>query len=285
MAADQSTAIVLRTVEFSETSLIVTLLTRDFGRLSAIAKGARRPKGPFEGSLDLLGVCRVVVLRKASDSLDILTEAKLHRRFRGGERSLDRLYAGYYVTEMLRLLIDDNDPHCDVYDLTIETLQQIDGTGNIATALLRFDFYLLQMLGHAPGTDRCTDCGGAVEDSARVAFSLLAGGIVCRKCKTRQQQTISIRSGLLDLLRTWQELTYQQPLRIPNELYGETRSVLNRHIQNTIGRVPLMQSFLPNRLPQTDSQVAPSNQTRQNDEYCSGPHAAEGPSWQAEENL
>ena len=132
LTAEQSTAIVLRTIEFSETSLIVTLLTREFGRVSAIAKGARRPKGPFEGALDLLAVCRVVVLRKSSDSLDLLTEAKLHRRFRGGERSLERVYGGYHIAEMLRLLTDDHDPHPNVYDLTIRTLQQIDGIGEVA---------------------------------------------------------------------------------------------------------------------------------------------------------
>ncbi len=163
MAAEQTTAIVLRTIEFSETSLIVTLLTRDFGRVSALAKGARRPKGPFEGSLDLLAVCRVVVIRKTTDTLDLLTEAKLHRRFRGGERSLERLYGGYYVADMLRqLLTDDHDPHPDVYDLAIQTLQQIDGTGDVASSLAFFDAQLLRMLGHAPGTDRCTDCGGEV---------------------------------------------------------------------------------------------------------------------------
>ena len=82
---DKSDAIVLRTIEFSETSLVVTLFTREFGKLGVLAKGARRPKGPFEGSLDLLAVCRVVVIRKASDALDLLTEAKLERRFRATE--------------------------------------------------------------------------------------------------------------------------------------------------------------------------------------------------------
>ena len=76
MAAEKTTAIVLRTVEFSETSLIVTLLTRDFGLVSALAKGARRPKGPFEGALDLLAVCRVVLIRKNTDALDLLTESQ-----------------------------------------------------------------------------------------------------------------------------------------------------------------------------------------------------------------
>jgi DNA repair protein RecO (recombination protein O) len=248
MAAEQSTAIVLRTIEFSETSLIVTLLTRDLGRISAIAKGARRPKGPFEGALDLLAVCRVVVLRKASDNLDILTEAKLHRRFRGGERSLDRLYGGYYVAEMLRLLTENHDPHQDVYDLTIRTLDQIDGSGNVAMALLAFDAQILRMLGHAPGTDRCTDCGGDVAASLRMTFSLLAGGIVCQKCKSKQQQTISVRSAVIETIRKLQDPLQLSPLMIADDLYGEIRAVMNRYIQTVVGRIPRMQASLPMRL-------------------------------------
>src|SRR5262245_4333854 len=92
MASEKSSAIVLRTVEFSETSLVVTLFTRDFGKVTALAKGARRPKGPFESALDLLAVVRIVFLRKSSDVLDLLTEAKLDRRFRAAGRDLNRLY-------------------------------------------------------------------------------------------------------------------------------------------------------------------------------------------------
>ncbi len=64
MPLEKTDAIVIRLVEFSETSLIVTLFSRQFGRLSAIAKGARRPKGPFEGAIDLLAIGSMEVLRK-----------------------------------------------------------------------------------------------------------------------------------------------------------------------------------------------------------------------------
>ena len=245
LAAEQSTAIVLRTIEFSETSLIVTLLTREFGRVSAMAKGARRPKGPFEGALDLLAVCRVVVLRKSSDSLDLLTEAKLHRRFRGGERSLERVYGGYYIAEMLRLLTDDHDPHPNVYDLTIRTLQQIDGIGEVASSLTYFDAQILRMLGHSPGTDRCTDCGSGVAGSSRIAFSLSSGGIVCNQCRGRQRQTISVRGRVIDEIKRLQSTDAELPTKVPAELYGELRAILNRYIQTVVGSVPRMQPFLP----------------------------------------
>ncbi|MCA9162024.1 MAG: DNA repair protein RecO [Planctomycetales bacterium] len=96
MSSEKSTGLVLRVVDFSESSCIVTLFTRDFGKISALAKGGRRPKSPFESAIDLLSVIRVVFLHKSSESLDLLTEAKLERRFRAAQRDLSRLYAGFY---------------------------------------------------------------------------------------------------------------------------------------------------------------------------------------------
>ena len=125
MASEKSIAIILRVTEYSETSCIVNLLTRDFGRIGAIAKGARRPKSPFNAAIDVLAVCQVVFINKPS-ALSILTEAKLERRFRSSETDLKRLYAGYYVIELLRTLTDEGDPVPELFDLTREMLVQLD---------------------------------------------------------------------------------------------------------------------------------------------------------------
>lgn len=249
MSSEQSLAIIVRTIEFSETSLIVTLFSRELGKLSAIAKGARRPKGPFEGSLDLLSVCRVVVICKRSDALDLLTEAKLHRRFRGAERSLQRVYAGYYLAELLRLLTDDYDPHPEVYDLTTATLNEIDGTGDVATAILFFEAQMLRMIGHAPLTDRCTDCGGDVDSSlARMPFSLLSGGVVCKPCASRQGGVLSIRQTAIEELRRLSSDRVTLQSRVPSHLYSELRAVMSRYIQTIVGNVPRTQSLLPDSI-------------------------------------
>ena len=99
MTLEKTDAIVIRLVDFSETSCVVTLFSRHFGKIAALAKGARRPKGPFDSALDLLTVCRIVFLHKSSDALDLLTEAKMVRRFRSASRSLPHLYAAYYIAE------------------------------------------------------------------------------------------------------------------------------------------------------------------------------------------
>lgn len=236
---------VLRRVEFSETSLIVTLLSRDMGRVSAMAKGARRLKGPFEGSLDLLSVCRVVVIQKHGDTLDLLTEAKLIRRFRGGERALDRTYAGYYLAEMLRLLTDDRDPDPELYDLALQTLNQIDGVGNVEDALIHFDAQSWRILGLAPGTSACTACGGEIPQQTRLTFSLTGGGLVCPSCRVGQSQCISVRSDVIDSLDRLLHCETRQPISIAPPMYGELRSLMNRYVQTLLGKVPRMQPYLP----------------------------------------
>src|SRR5580658_5008209 len=164
MPTEKAIALVLRVVEFSETSSVVTLFTREFGKVRGLAKGARRPKGPFESALDLLSRCRIVFLRKSSEALDLLTEAKLEQRFRPAPRSLSSLYAGYYVAELLNELTDDSDPHPELFDAAVEVLQALSsGQGPVAGNVLRFELSALRLLGHLPSLDACADCGSAVE--------------------------------------------------------------------------------------------------------------------------
>ncbi len=163
MASEKTLAIVIRVVEFSETSCVVTLFTRDFGKIGALAKGARRPKSPFESALDLLAVCRIVFLHKSSESLDLLTEAKLERRFRAASRDLSRLYAGYYVAELLRELTHEGDPHPELFDAAEAALRELEGDLDVFRLVLRFELVALRVLGHLPELNCCAACGQGAE--------------------------------------------------------------------------------------------------------------------------
>ena len=124
MSAVRTSALVVRTVEVFETSLVVTLLTRELGKVGALAKGARRPKSSLQGGLDLLGVSDIVLIPKASEALDLLTEAAPVERFASLRRDLAALYAGYYVAELLNELTDLHDPHPKLFDAARITLRQ-----------------------------------------------------------------------------------------------------------------------------------------------------------------
>src|SRR6516225_2214382 len=101
MPAEKALALVVRTIDWSETSRIATLWTREFGKVRVLAKGGRRLKSNFEAALDLLTLCQVVFLRKSSASLDLLTEAQVTERFPVLRVKLPALYAGYYIAELL----------------------------------------------------------------------------------------------------------------------------------------------------------------------------------------
>jgi DNA repair protein RecO (recombination protein O) len=81
MALERATGLVIRFTDYSETSRIVTLYTRELGKVRALAKGGRRLKSNFESALDLLTVCSMVLFRKPGRGLDLVTEARVVERF------------------------------------------------------------------------------------------------------------------------------------------------------------------------------------------------------------
>jgi len=246
MPAEKTDAIVLRTTEFSETSLVVSLFTRDFGKVGALAKGGRRPKSPFESALDLLSVCRIVFLRKSSEALDLLTEAKLLWRFRPAGRDLAGLYAGYYVAELLGELTHDDDPHPDVFDLASQTLKGLAQGDRVGRRVVRFELALLRCLGLVPSLEACPGCGRAVPPGRHVAFGHLDGGVLCAACRVGRRTVASVDSGLLHAMRrladpdeqAWQRLDWDP------KTAGRLRGLMNHYVAHLIGRRPRLQPYL-----------------------------------------
>ncbi len=246
MSTEKATALVLKLVEFSETSLVLTLFTREFGKIQGLAKGGRRLKGPFESALDLLALCRIVFLRKSSEALDVLTEAKLLRRFRPAGRDLSCLYAGYYVAELLNELTDQYDPHPELFDLAEATLAALSAGESVLHHTVRFELGTLRIAGHLPSLDACVECDSPVELSGRVAFGQLDGGVLCAGCRAGKRQVASVSAGVLRTMmqladpesRTWQRMEIDAKTR------GELRGLLNHYLAHLLGRKPRMHQYL-----------------------------------------
>jgi len=266
MATEKTRAIVLKLVEFSESSCVVTLFTEDFGKVGALAKGARRPKSAFEGAIDLLALIRIVFLRKSSDALDLLTEAKLERRFRSAQRDLARLYAGYYVAELLAELTEPADPHPTLFQAADATLLALDEGAATAETVLRFELTALREVGHVPSLAACVVCGRPMAPSKRVAFGMIAGGVLCDECRPGRKGVVSISSGVLDVLREASDESggrgsrraldeptgdgsagaspAQTPLIIDPTIRGELRAVMNNYFAHLIGHRLRLSEYL-----------------------------------------
>ena len=184
MPAVRSMALVVRASDVFETSTVATLFTRQLGKASGLAKGARRLKSPMQGGLDLLGVSDIVLLHKASDALDLIIEAVPIERFASLRRDLAALYSGYYIAELLSDLTDFHDPHPRLFDAAVVTLRNLGDPGSRAKRVFRFELACLRELGLMPALEECAHCGAEVVASGEAfAFGLATGGVLCPGCR------------------------------------------------------------------------------------------------------
>lgn len=202
MAVIRTDALVIRTVDVFESSRVLTLFTRDLGKVSALAKGARRLKSPFQSSLDLLALCDIVVLHKASDALDLLTEAVLIERFDSLRRDLAAYYAAQFVAELLDALTDPHDPHPTLFDAATVTLRHLGDPFFRPRRVLRFELACLREVGMMPALEDCVHCGSKVDDRGEsIAFGLSMGGVLCAACRPGQPHVATLSGTTLDVIR------------------------------------------------------------------------------------
>jgi DNA repair protein RecO (recombination protein O) len=250
MPLEKALALVLRTTDWSESSRIATLWTRELGKVRALAKGGRRLRSPFEAGLDLLGVCSIVLLRKSSGSLDLLTEAHVVQRFPRLRTDLSALYAGYYVAELLADWTEDYDPHPGLFDEALDTLHDLGGPvpadaprQSVGQRVLRFEMVLLRELGYRPMLDSCAGCTGPVTGRG-LGFCPQAGGVLCPRCRGRPGQTRALSPAAWQALRTLAEPgdAWREPFS--GAVRAELRQVLGHFVTYLRGRRPRLLPYL-----------------------------------------
>ena len=247
MSTEKSAAIVIRMADFSESSRVVTMFTRDFGKVAGLAKGAKRLKGPFEAALDLLAVCQVVFIRKSTSGLDILTEAQLQKRFKPRPGELASLYGGYYVAELLDALSEEYDPHPILFDEAVLALERLAGDASLDISILRFELVILREIGQLPAFDACIACGEAVGSANRYGFQPSQGGLVCQNCFGEEAPRHLISAGAAAALRKLSgtaSATLHNIALSPSQM-REMRSVVNAAIAGILGRRPKTLRYLP----------------------------------------
>ena len=218
MSTIRTLALVLRTVDVFETSSVATLFTRDRGKVSVLAKGARRLKSSLQGGLDLLGISDMVIITKATEALELLTEAAPVERFPSLRRDLAALYAGYYIAELLGDLTDFHDPHPRLFDAARITLRHLGDAGLRPRRVLRFELACLRELGVMPSLDQCAQCGGEVRpQGGKVSFGLASGGVLCQACRPGQPHVVLLSGADLQAIRVlaspgglWRELDFRR---------------------------------------------------------------------------
>ena len=177
-----SDALVLRSYKLGETSKVVVLLTRERGKLRAVAKGARGRRSRYQSALEPLSEVRVGLYGRQGTELYRLGECELLRSaFRAGERGLDEALALSYFAELLDAFAQEGEAEDAVYRLALAVVAAVE-EGSSVTALARYlEAWLLRLHGLYPSLDRCASCQRPLPEG-EVDYHAAAHGFVCGGC-------------------------------------------------------------------------------------------------------
>jgi len=247
--------ICLRKVEYSETSQILTLFARTHGRVQLIAKGAhRRTKAgasKFDGGVDLVDLGDAVFSHSPERELCPLCEwhqVDGHLELRS---SLRAMHLACYAAELVNVLIEEHDPHPELFDRMEQTLKELC-TSRIEESFLVFQLDLLRETGYLPELGACVQCGSTIGERDRVYFSPNRGGVVCRNCEGATPDRMEVDARLLRVVRGVLGLprVNGQPQRLPSLTRHQTDPInrmLAEHIEHTLQRRLRMVQYIVTR--------------------------------------
>ena len=188
-------AVVLKTIKLGEADRIVTLMTRQHGKVRAVAKGVRKTKSRFGGRLE--PYTRVdLMLYKGRKDLDTITSADILSSFDAIRRDYARLTAASALAEIVDKITPDRERAFSTYALLVGGLQALadDKGGTVVPAFL---VKLLSLCGYHPELKACAGCG----DPGRLGgFSPSLGGVVCEDCYEEDESAMRMPPERIALL-------------------------------------------------------------------------------------
>jgi DNA repair protein RecO (recombination protein O) len=177
---DEPLGVVLRTTPLRESDLLVVLYTDRHGRISAVARGARKSRRRFAGALSLLVLARYQLGRRPRGELWSLESAEVVREWTQLSSDVIAVAHASYIAELVDGLLPGESPEAEALHLIVELWDALAAGGPSPGALRAVEIALLELAGHRPAIDRCAACGGELGDGA--VFDPLRGGAICRAC-------------------------------------------------------------------------------------------------------
>jgi DNA repair protein RecO (recombination protein O) len=188
--------IVLRRMDFRETSVIFTLFSRDFGKIKGLAKGVRIPNSRWLSPATLFSQNAIVFYEKKG--LHLITEAELLDSFSNRWASLKKYSAAMYFMELLDLIMPLEDKNEEIYDMALDTLRLLEKESDIQRLVHIFEIKLLSLSGFTPRIDSCVCCKGEILRLAH--FSNRWGGLLCEECFNYDKKSLHINHGTVSTL-------------------------------------------------------------------------------------
>lgn len=191
-------AVCLRRTPHRETSKLVTVFTREHGKLVLQAKGARRPKSRFGAGLEVLTYGRIIFYRRETRTVNTISDMEILDDFPGIRADPARLHAGAVMAEFTDRVFEPEAAHAPVFTLLVEMLRALDTQpGDFPALAFAYMLKAAGRIGLAPQLDHCVGC----RRPRAAVFSPRRGGLFCGQCASREHDALKVTLPVVKRLR------------------------------------------------------------------------------------
>ncbi|MGC4043796.1 MAG: DNA repair protein RecO [Armatimonas sp.] len=248
MALYAATGVILRRIPLGEKDKIVTVYTRERGKVRAVAKGARKTTSKLAGGSEPLMLIRALL--SEGQNLDVVSQSEVRESFPLIRGEWERFLRATYACELLDRLTEEADPEEGVFELLLNTLYTLQRAEQPDLALHAFELHLMARVGYEPQLISCVRCENPWEppDFVPVAYSPVMGGALCEGCAdASREDLLACSSATVALLLTLATLTEPKALAAlttdPATLKQSNR-VLRAHLKLRLERAVKSTEFL-----------------------------------------
>ena len=228
-------AIVIRRTDFGEADRLLTLFTREFGKLKAIAKGARKPQSRKTGHVELF--MRSKFLIATGKDLGIVTQAEMVEAYKPLRDDLVKATYASYTVELLDRFTVEDDENLTLYQLVADALGWFAYTADFLLAARFYELHLLSLSGFKPQLFTCVSCGEPIQEQDQF-FSAELGGVLCPGCQQADRRAQPISAVAVKVLRYLQTRPWEtvQSLQLKRPLHRELESIMHHYLTYTLER-------------------------------------------------
>lgn len=201
MPIEKTDAIIINSMDWSETSKILSFYTRDHGRVKAVAKGARRRGSPFLGALELFYYVDLVYYEKAARDLQTVSQCSVKKDFSAVKQDLEKTAYCAYFAQSAEAISGEKQKSGAIFQLLLDIFSYLEENDPDVLLARYFELNLLKAAGYGPVLKNCGGCGLKFEAPIkRAGFSPGAGGAVCAACMGAPGGCLSLSGGALSTL-------------------------------------------------------------------------------------
>ena len=186
LSATKTLAFVLKKQDYRDTSLLVDLYTKDWGRVRGIVKGIRDARARFGSTLEPFSLNEILFYKRRKSDLHLVTHAELINSFNPVHDELERYATACYCMELVAELVEGEESSPEIFALIQDTLKFLSSGASPKRSARIFEVKLLDRLGMMPEVKVCVFCQNEPQDT--IYFNQALGGIHCKDCGTKQRE-------------------------------------------------------------------------------------------------